>query len=237
VPEPHRHFFAKALHKLGSDVNAMSVLVSGSADYLIPSLILDALSSVGKCPELTVVDICETPLLMNTWYATRLGAVIRVQHCDILDYDADPTIEVICTHHFFNYFPAEMRQHVIAKWRSLLRPDGRLILVNRYYKPDQVRSTGYSEDECAALVAAARNALSRRCDDFPFSDAEVEEMVRQYGARIRVHALDTPQELLDLLKNGGFAIEASTFFSERRAGNDGARAETAEAIGVVARRL
>src|SRR5262245_53521816 len=57
----------------------------------------------------------------------------------------------------------------------------------------------------------------------------------QYGAKIRAHALDSPEELLNLLQDAGFEIEAYTLFSERRAG--GTSPETAEAIGVVARRI
>src|SRR5262245_41261183 len=137
VPDDHRAFFDSTFRELANNENFKSVLVSGSADYLMPSLVLNAYSSVGRFPRLTVVDICQTPLLMNSWYAARFGISINVWHGDISEYGSAELKDIICTHHFFNFFTPERRPAVVAKWRALLRPGGRLVLVNRYRKPGQ----------------------------------------------------------------------------------------------------
>ena len=233
VPGVHREFLDRALRQMPREGNSISVLISGSADYLMPSLVLNTYSCIGMSPHLTVVYICETPLLMNSWYAVRYGIAVDVRHCDILAYEPERPTDIVCTHHFFNYFARETRPSVVEQWRALLRPGGRLLLVNRYRMLGQPPQGGYSEAECTALVESALTRMRQRTNGFPFSEREVEDMVRRYGARIRAQTLDSPGELLGLLQNGGFEIEAQTIFSERRIGG----ARTTESIGVVARRL
>jgi SAM-dependent methyltransferase len=239
VPDAHRLFLDQALRDLAGESSFASVLISGSADYAMPALVLNAYSSRGALPRLTVVDICRTPLLLNNWYADRYGIAVEVCHSDILDYQAEKPGDIVCTHHFFNYFAPGARPSVVAKWRSLLRPGGKLLLVNRYRKLGRPLKSGYSEAEGSAFLSSARAAVRQQLNTFTFSESEIEEMLQTYRAKIRAHTLDSPEELYGLLTTGGFVIEEHTLFSERRgvAGTGANSEETAEAIGVIARRL
>ena len=239
LPDAHARFFAKALGELASDSGFGSILISGSADYRMPALVLNAYRTAGAAARLTVLDYCETPLLLTQWYVGRHGIAITVRHADILDYQPEEPADIICTHHFFNYFAPAARPGLVAKWRALLRRDGRVVIVNRFRAPCQGAAIGYPEHERAALVGTALAAARQRHYPFALSDDEIEGMVRVYSARIRAHAPGSPEELTNLLSAGGFAVESCTTFSGRRLGNRGAidGGGTAGAVGIVARRL
>ena len=49
------------------------VLISGAADYSILAYVLWACRENGLDAEVTVLDRCDTPLLLNTWYAEQGG--------------------------------------------------------------------------------------------------------------------------------------------------------------------
>jgi len=83
MPDTHRAFFERAFRGLAG-ARAGDLLVSGSADYVMPALILNAYGGA-PMPRLTVVDVCATPLHLIGWYAERHAVTIAMRHANILD--------------------------------------------------------------------------------------------------------------------------------------------------------
>jgi hypothetical protein len=157
-----------------------------------------------------------------------------VHHSDILAYAPEASYDVLCTHHFFNYFPPERRPALVAKWHALLRPGATLIVINRFRNADRapngVGNARWRRLNDAAIAAARENARSL---DLP-ADALV-EMIADYRRRIRAYCLDTEDELSELLERGGFAVETYVNLAQHRIAARGE--ESADAVGAIARRL
>src|SRR4051812_43913391 len=67
TPEQQSDFFRNSLARFSH--RAPRLLISGSADYSILAHVLSACSKHQITAEITVMDICETPLFFNRWYA------------------------------------------------------------------------------------------------------------------------------------------------------------------------
>ncbi len=50
------------------------ILISGAADYALLARIVTMASRHNATPEITVLDRCETPLRLNSWYAKHVVA-------------------------------------------------------------------------------------------------------------------------------------------------------------------
>jgi SAM-dependent methyltransferase len=154
-----------------------------------------------------VLDLCETPLMLNRWYAERVSAPISTCRSDILDYASGEPFDAICTHAFLGNFDPQQRVALVAKWRSLLRAGGHVITVNRLrpgrgpgriaFGPGQVRA--YHE-----RVVQAANATARA---LPMSAAELAGAAETYASRQFIYPLQSADELRALFEHGGFAIE------------------------------
>src|SRR5262245_1212203 len=101
TPDQHAKFFLRALETVTGASGKPRVLVSGTADYAMLALVLKAYGKGTIRPDVTVVDQCETPLMLNRWYAERVAHAVTTHCCDILDYPERHSFDALCTHSFF----------------------------------------------------------------------------------------------------------------------------------------
>ena len=111
------------------------VLISGTADYAMLARLLAAYGDTGNSLQVTVLDLCPTPLELNRWYAERCGLEIRTYQGDILDFNPGSSFDLVCAHSFLGFFTAEQRNRVVGKWQELLRDGGKIITSQRV-RPD-----------------------------------------------------------------------------------------------------
>ena len=199
-------FFHHVLGSLAVDGRYPRALITGAADYAMTAIILRAYGACKADLDLTVMDRCEAPLALNRWYAERLSHPLEVQTCDILDYECSQPFDVICTHSCVNQFPPDSRPELIAKWRELLRPDGKLVIVNRIRpgmkpgpdtaKPEQARVY------CREILRAARNWP----DLTGVTPEELADLAADFVERQYYH-VTSHKKLRRLLADGGFAVE------------------------------
>ncbi|MGD9953591.1 MAG: trans-aconitate 2-methyltransferase [Burkholderiales bacterium] len=201
VTEPalHGEFLRGALASVPGQTPR--ILLSGAADHALLAQVLAAFP--GRTPRITVLDLCETPLMLNRWYAHRAGAEIRTQRSDILDFDAPPAFEVICTHAFLGNFDVPRRAALASKWHALLAPGGRVVTVNRLrpgrvprwiaFSPEQVRAY------CARVEAAARSRGLRLPD--------LGRAAEVYATKQAIFPIGSTAEVKALFEGAGFTIE------------------------------
>lgn len=107
------------------------VLVTGAADYGTLAYLTAAYRSAG-CPlEVTVLDVCRTPLDMNVWYAARVGLSIRAEQRSVLEFTTNEPFDVVCTHAFFGQIAPEDRRLLLQRWHDALRPGGAFVTAYR----------------------------------------------------------------------------------------------------------
>ena len=161
-------FFRRALTTLSQLDHQPRMLLSGASDHGFLELVLGALQTSRKGTELHLVDRCETPLLLNRWYAARVGAVLHTVQSDILNYAPDAPFDVIGAHAFIDQLPTADWPALIERWRRALAPGGRVIALNR------VRSEAEATSEREA---------SREMPDFP---ALIERVNEDLPDRLRL---------------------------------------------------
>jgi SAM-dependent methyltransferase len=207
VTEPalHGEFLRGALAALAPAGERPRLLLSGAADHALLVQVLAARGLHGA--RVTVLDICETPLMLNRWFAQHAGAEIVTRRADILDFaDAEP-FDAVCTHAFLGNFDARQRAALAAKWHSLLRPGGCVVTVNRL-RPDRGPGrVAFTADQARAYRERALRAASSREHDLPMSATALASAADDYASRQTIYPLQTAGELRALFEAAGFAIE------------------------------
>jgi len=200
-------FYESALSRLAAAGAFRRVLISGASDYAMLAVVQHAYRLASAVPEITVVDCCETPLLLNRWFAERQGISIDTWAGDIVDYCGSGPFDLICTHSFFGNFVPERRPAVVARWWELLRPGGKLVTVNRI-RPGVQSRQGFTVDQAAdfknRLLAAGRQHETR----LGISQEKLENWAAVYTARYCSYPVASLAYLDELLQVHGFSIDS-----------------------------
>jgi hypothetical protein len=183
------------------------VLVSATADYSMLAHLKSAYDQEGAALEVTVVDRCETSLMLNRWYADRYHVALGTASGDVLDYAPERPIDLICTHNFLGRFDTASRGRLIAHWHALLRPAGLVVTTQRIRPDTRHARSHYTAEEARALseqVTASARAFRPRLDIDP---DELGRAVYEYAIRKGAHVIRTTEEITDLFEAAGFEVE------------------------------
>lgn len=207
VPAHHSDFYRRAIRRLPRLRPAYRVLVCGTADHALPELISDAFAASGQAAHLAVLDRCETPLRLSREWAARRGETIDTIRCDILDFRTAGRFDLICAHSFLGYFDAEQRARLVERWRELLRPGGRALVIHRI-RPRAGEWIRFTSEQALAFRESVAAAAETR-DDAPLTPQEIAESVREYTARFQIRSVTSKSELGRLFRGGGFSLRLS----------------------------
>lgn len=208
TPEHHADFFRDAFKTAAGDGNRISVLVSGAMDYSMLAHALWACRLHGAVPDITVVDVCDTSLFLNHWYARRAGIRIQTFRSNILDFETTATYNVVCTHSFLGSFSAPQRRELMVKWLKLLKPGGRAITVKRVRRQSGKGKVGFSTEQAQALRDTVLRKFESLREQLGLEQSELEQHVEAYTTRHRTHPVgDSPEDIGELFKLGGFELE------------------------------
>jgi 2-polyprenyl-3-methyl-5-hydroxy-6-metoxy-1,4-benzoquinol methylase len=204
APAHHAGFFRWALGAARPSDGPLRVLISGCADYGMLAQVLGALRPRGVEARVTAVDLCETPLRLNRWYAERNRLQVETCRTDILEYSPEHPFDVVCTHSFISMFERERRPALLASWHRLLRPGGLAVTVNRVRGETAGASLGFGEDEAREFGAAVRVAASSLVPEIDAEALAAEAVV--YATRRRIHPVASAEELGSLFAATGFTL-------------------------------
>jgi SAM-dependent methyltransferase len=206
-PGRHAEFFRRAFDRVEAPSGAPRVLISGTADYSMLAHVLGAFRARSVEPEITVLDLCETPLALCRWFAERAGCDIVTWRGDVLDYREPARFDALCTHSFLSYFSPERRLDLLAKWRELLRPGGRAITVNALRPGPASELVGLSPAQALAL---RENVLRWTQANRSRLRVEPPELVRDaeiYAARLGFWRVQSGEEVRDAFERSGFRVD------------------------------
>lgn len=192
-------FFADAFRRLPARAR---VLISATADYGLLAHVLAAQPEA----DITVLDLCPTPLLLNRWYAERAGRTVQTVAADVLDYRPVAPFDLVCSHSFLGRFSAGERPRLIAAWRRLVRPGGRIVTVKRVRSRDLRETTHATADDARTFAARVRRAATERPPP-DLSPDELEGMAAAYAARKGDYVIRSAAELRALFADGGLIVE------------------------------
>ena len=200
-------FFFAAFRSLARQ-GLRRVLVSGAADCAMPAVVHWAFAAAGVEPEITVLDVCETPLALCARFAARHGLDWTLVAADIADYRPSRTYDVVCTHSFLGNFPPPGRRALLERWRDLLVAGGGLVSVNRL-RPGAPERVGFGADQAAAFRARVMAAADQG-EPLGIPAADLAQLAEDYIRHRVVHPLGSEGELRRLVEDAGFLIEALT---------------------------
>jgi SAM-dependent methyltransferase len=175
------------------------------------ALVIGLFRERGIEPEVTVVDVCETPLALNRWFAERESIEIHTHCSDILSYTSDVPFDMISTHGFFCYFSPAQRPALLANWHALLRPGGGVITVAPIRPAAVCEPMGFTPAQAEAFCAAV---MKRATEMRSSLDIEPEEALR--GAqrtvnRRRSYSVTSIEETRSLFEQAGFIMKRLSF--------------------------
>ena len=241
TPEDQAGLYRDAARGLKTAGRAPRVLVSGSADYGMLHQVLAAFAGADRAPEVTVVDICETPLALNRWYAERRGVAINTVCADMLEYADAEAFDAVCTHSFLGQFSPEQRERLIAKWHTLLRPDGIAVTVNRVRPDSGPAQVAFGTAQAAAL----RDTIVPLAPSLPaalgLDAASLAREAERYASRQRPYPVRSLEDIRALFERGGFQMERLSCAPVRGGAAHAVRGPTVSAgadyASIIARRL
>ena len=199
-------FFGSTLRELARGGDWPRVLVSGSADYSMLGLVQQAYEQEGAPHDLTVNDVCETPLFLNRWYAERQGFGVRTVCADILDLETDIPFDVAMTNSFLGFFDAKQRPALFASWARILRRDGKLIFTNRI-RPGAQALNRFGPDEIETFCRTAQDEASKLPSPLGDDIEWIVSAARAYAERFFSYPVPDTDGIVELLDHAGFRVD------------------------------
>ncbi len=204
--------YIDALRPLIASGDFNRVFISGSADYGLLSVVLDAFSQKKTVPEITVADRCATPLRLCRWYAERFGYSITTAQSQIADFRSETPFDLVCAHSLLLCIPHDEHAKVVANWQRLLRPGGLLLMANNLYPEQRSKFSRFTADQVTAYrarIAAAAEACAWPAG-LPAAD-ELDRMAQAYAENTRGTVISSRAYLTGLLERQGFVLQEARF--------------------------
>jgi SAM-dependent methyltransferase len=203
-----QEFFQASLGAAATQGDIERILITGAADYAILEQLDMAFCSRTSPPRVTVVDRCETPLILNRWFADRSGLPLEGEAGDILRFDSPEHFDLILTHSIFSFIPAARHDDLVARWRALLRPGGLVVtsqVVRPGYAGPDVRV--FSEREVDQFVDKVLRDAAPLAGQLPMSMTELAGMAREFARHKTSHILRDSHALEQSFLRHGFAVD------------------------------
>ncbi len=207
-PRRGAQFFLDAFHD-AVRAGGRRILVSGAVDYCLPAIVLWAATAAGAKPDLTVIDICETPLRLCAWYGDRIGVEIGTVRSDILDYEPAAPYDIVVAHSLLSEIPPAARGRLIAKWRDCLVPGGRVIGVNRV-RPDAPEVLWFTAEQTKEFHELLLREATLHAAELDIAPEELAASTDSYVAYRLVYPLRSREVLSALFEDNGFRVASLT---------------------------
>ena len=200
-------YFDEILRSLAAGGGFRRILISGAADDAMSLAVVAAFRRMDRPLDLTMVDLCETPLALARWSAQEHGASITTHQADILAFDRFEQFDVVMTNSFLGEFDLAERLQLFARWSSLLRPGGKVLFTNRLRPGAGQARLGFTDAQIEAFSAAARNAAESYEAILGLTPEIVAGWARIYAERQGSYPVRSVDEVVEFLRSSGFAAE------------------------------
>ncbi len=181
-----------------------SVLVSGAAD---PGLLSYVLAAFADTTEVCVTDLCPTPLASCHWYAAQLGRTISTASGDIRALDRGG-FDLVLAHNFLNFFDANAREQVAARWRASMVPGGRVLVFANIRPGSAPVARRFDAAATEALVADALRDRAASAHADLITAEDLAALVRDFAERRVSNRLRSEEELCAPLEAAGLRVLA-----------------------------
>jgi len=187
--------------------HARRVLISGCADY---SMLAHLWHCIGPedALDVTVLDICRTPLRLNEWYAQHLGRPLQTVCNDILAYRPPIGFDLIVTSSFLGFFEPQQRPELFRSWQRLLREGGWLVSSNRLRAQPEHTAVGFTAEQATRLGDTAEQRRAGLPATVALGPAQLGTMALAFAAQMRSYPVASTGSIETLAVEAGLRIVA-----------------------------
>jgi hypothetical protein len=208
TPTWHTNFYVDELARIARTGEGRRLLISGTADYSMLAHVLWAYERAAAPNAVTVLDLCETPLLLCRWYAKSVNKQVDVVAADIFAYGPAQPFDVIATDAFVTRFPADQRPGLLRRWHELLRKDGWVVTTVRIHNKPSGSKVLASKSESDDFAERAFEEAQRWQSFLRVSPKVIREQARTYAERMTSYSFDSESEVRALFESNGFRIQS-----------------------------
>ncbi len=242
TPERHFDFYRRGFDGVTGDNGSPRVLVSGAADYSMLAHLLAAFRARGVEPVVTIVEVCDTPLHLNQWYAERMSCRIETVRCSVLEYSAPAAFDAVCTHSFLGQFSRDRRPALAAAWRRVLRPGGMVITANPLRPLGADERNSFTAEQANAFRAVVQSKVETLSGLLQVEPRDVVRQAEIYARAQYGYPVRSGKEVIDLFESSGFKVDDLTCGpvasqGQTEAGGPGLRNKDVQYVSVIASSL
>lgn len=188
TPTWHDRFYRLELERAFYDLRPTHVVITGTADYSVLAYVIDAAHKSKLMLDISVIDLCPTPLFACKWYSKRAQYPIHTIEGDILNHTALPKAgaQVVITDAFLTRFQGTQVEQVLDAWKQILTAGGRVITtVRNHQKSPAIRTR---EDAILDFRERAREGARTWRAFLGRSSDDVADLAELYARRMISYA-------------------------------------------------
>jgi SAM-dependent methyltransferase len=227
-------FLLETFAELAATRRHTRALISGAADFGTLAYLAAGFRKAGRTLQVTVVDICATPLRMNARLAEREAVPIVTVQEDILTFDPTHDFDLICTHAFLGRFDLAGRRRVIARWHDLLAPGGVVVTAHRLRESSPPAEIPMASTDGEWIRQRARRVLAHLDHIGDADQAQLVAWIDEFLKRKTTHPISSVTEERAAFEDAGFDLVSFTRQDSTEV--HGTLADRVPRMGVVAHR-
>jgi hypothetical protein len=200
-------FYVEAISEVLLEKPNANIFISACADYGMLAKLHEAMEEYEvktgkKCnPQITIADICLTPLKNAKWYADNVSIKIENLVCDniILGDFPESEFDLIITDEFLSVIKDDLKQDVVNKWKYLLKPGGCLITTAMEGLPTTPERREFYAQKARKLIGENRHLFPAT-----FTEEDFEKVMQQtdkFASLHTRHMIQNRDQLSHLFRN------------------------------------
>lgn len=130
-------------------------MIAGTADSGITATVAMSLDEDLADAHFTIVDRCETPLVLCRAFAQGAGLSAATVKADLETYTTNERCDAVIAHSVLGFFPKERQPRLLERLRNVLRPQGALIFCTRLFSSSRKENNAEHELRTIAAIYAA----------------------------------------------------------------------------------
>lgn len=207
TPSWHHDFYINHLFDNVEGNKRVPVLISGTADYSILSYVLHVAKNKEIDADVSVIDLCETPLFACRWYANKLNKKVNAMQTSVFDLDENIKYDMVCADAFLTRFKGEQFKNVVSKWYNVLNPGGIAVTTVRVHDENHACPKEPLETAVQKFKEKAIQRMEVWERHINLTTEEMGEKAEAYARTMVSNYLGTKEHILEEIKNCGFSVD------------------------------
>ena len=231
APQWHDEFYRSAfvdVAKKNGENRIIKILISGTADYSLLHLLIDAFFQLYNQEDMKVnsriyvLDKCPTPINMCSLYPeyvaqfnwkkkSYLEKCIQIIPCnnDIFLY-RENGFDLICTDAFLTRFSEENVKSVLNTWKNMLREEGIIVTTVREHTEQKGKNLILVSKDIRKfekkVLARYKEYISKN-GQFPITEEELVFLANRYIIRMVSNNIGDQKNIVSMFKKEEFEVE------------------------------